>query len=216
MSTTDRSPLDSAILETVTYPPGRMTEEEFVAWCPEDLRAEWVEGEVIMMSPANTEHNELFMWLAGVLKYYVDEHGLGQVFGPEHTVRFASIRRRRLPDLYFVSADRLSGLRPTYFEGPPDMAIEIVSPDSVTRDWRDKFLDYEAAGVLEYWIIDPMSQRADLYVRTDGKFTQAVEADGWLHSTAMKGLRLKIEWFWPATRPRVPDALRAIADSGSR
>ncbi len=213
MSTTDRSPLDSAILETVTYPPGRMTEEEFVAWCPEDLRAEWIDGEVIMMSPANTEHTRLVMWLTRVLAEFVERHSLGEVFGPELPVRFSSLRHRRLPDLFFVSNSRLGDLRPTHFEGPPDMAIEIVSPESMARDWRDKYRDYEAAGVPEYWIIDPMSQRADLYVLTGGKYRQLVAHEGWLHSTAVSGFCLKTEWFWPATRPKCQQALDEIARS---
>ena len=37
----------------------RMTEEEFVAWCDEDTKAEWVDGEVIVHSPANLQHVDL-------------------------------------------------------------------------------------------------------------------------------------------------------------
>ncbi len=213
MSISEKSPIDPALKETVTYPPGRMTEEEFLKWYPEEVRAEWIDGEVIMMSPANTEHSDLFIWLAAVLRFYVERRDIGKVFGPELSVRFSTLRHRRLPDLFFVSNSRLGELRPTHFEGPPDMVLEIVSPESMARDWRDKYRDYEAAGVPEYWIIDPMSQRADLYVLTGGKYRQLVAHEGWLHSTAVSGFCLKTEWFWPATRPKCQQALDEIARS---
>ncbi len=47
-------------------PRVRMTEREFVAWCPEEVRAEWVDGEVVMMSPANAEHVDVTVWLTRV------------------------------------------------------------------------------------------------------------------------------------------------------
>ncbi len=40
-------------------------------------------------------------------------------------------------------------------EACADICIEIVSPESVTRDYGDKFVEYEKAGVQEYGIIDP-------------------------------------------------------------
>jgi Uma2 family endonuclease len=45
--------------------------------------------------------------------------------------------------------------------GPADICIEVVSPESVARDYGDKFVEYEKAGVREYWIIDPLRQRCD-------------------------------------------------------
>ena len=68
------------------------------------------------------------------------------------------------PDLLFVSNARSGQLRKNHLEGPPDMLVEIVSPESVDRDWNEKPAEYEAAGVPEYWIVDPMTQRAEVYV----------------------------------------------------
>ena len=49
-----------------------MTESEFVAWCNEDVRAEWVDGEVFIMSPSNVEHDDLQIWLIRLLGEYVE------------------------------------------------------------------------------------------------------------------------------------------------
>jgi Putative restriction endonuclease len=55
-------------------PSKRMTEREFVAWADEDTRAEWVDGEVELMSPANITHLRLTRWLVMVLGGFVDAH----------------------------------------------------------------------------------------------------------------------------------------------
>ena len=190
-------------------PKSSMTEDEFVAWSfKENVRAEWIDGEVNIMSPSNLEHVELFGFLNFVLRGYVERHDLGKVLGSEFLVRFANQKRQRLPDLLFISNLRCEILRRLHVEGPPDMIMEIVSPDSVARDWRDKYLEYEGAGVREYWVIDLLAERAELYVLSDsGKYERIAERDGWLNSTAAAGFRLKTAWFWPATRPKAIDAL---------
>jgi Uma2 family endonuclease len=192
-------------------PDGPLSEEEFIAWRGAEARAEWVDGRVILMSPGNYAHVDLQIWLGGVLRFFVEFRQLGTVLGPEFQIRLAQQRRRRIPDLLYVSMAHQDRLRPTHLEGVPDLVIEIVSPDSEARDWREKYFEYESAGVQEYWIIDPASQHAELYILAgDGHYHQADERDGWLASAALPGLRLKIDWFWPATRPAGMEALREL------
>ena len=49
--------------------------------------------------------------------------------------------------------------------GAPDLVIEVTSPSTAARDWRDKFDLYEEAGVQEYWIVDPLGQDVSAFVR---------------------------------------------------
>ena len=137
----------------------RMTEEEFVAWCDEDIKAEWVGGEVIMHAPANVRHVDLAGFLNFILRGFVTSRNFGAVYGPELQVRLGSLRRRRVPDLLFVSTERLHIITATEVEGAPDLVIEIVSPDSPARDWRDKYLEYEAASVRGSSGNQPMAER---------------------------------------------------------
>jgi Uma2 family endonuclease len=177
----------------------------------EDIRAEWVDGEVIVMSPKSVEHGDLFRFLIVVLNGFVELHDLGKVMGSELFVRFPKQRRRRLPDLLFVSAARQDLFRKAHFEGAPDMIMEIVSPESEARDWRIKYLEYEAAGVREYWVIDPMSEHVELYVLSDKqRYERIAESEGWLTSTAVPGFRLKTAWLWPDTRPKAIEALKEL------
>ncbi len=162
------------------------------------------------MSPENRRHNSLFSWLLTVIRYYVDKHDLGEVSGESFEARLTAIDQRRVPDIMFVDKSRLGSFHNAYFEGPPDMILEIVSPESAERDWTDKFDAYRKAGVQEYWIIDPEQRRAAVFVLGDGQYRPLDEKDGWLESTVLPGLRLKSSWFWPETRPSLEQAFREL------
>lgn len=190
-------------------PEGKISEEEFLAWCDEDVKAEWVDGRVIVTSPANLRHVELTVFLTALLKTWVDDRDLGKVLGPEFTTRL-SPRSRRVPDLMFVAKDRLHNLRRAHLEGPPDLAIEIVSPDSVVRDWREKYLDYQSAGLREYWVIDPANQRVEAYRLVDGAYQEIVPDHGYVDSSVLAGFYLRDEWLWRTELPKVRDALNEI------
>src|SRR5688500_2046697 len=138
------------------HPGRRMTEEEFVEWCTEKTKAEWVDGEVIVMSPVNESHWRLNIWLTAILVGFIEHHDLGELCGPKTQIRLTLAKQRREPDLLFIAKDRKSIIHRNHIEGAPDLVIEIVSPESVTRDWREKYAAYEASGVREYWVIDPM------------------------------------------------------------
>jgi Uma2 family endonuclease len=213
MSTHEQSLSAGSDYQLPVLPNGRMSEEEFVAWSfREEISSEWVAGEVIVMSPISAEHDRIYHWLTVLLSTYVEHRDLGSVHGPELQVRFAGPPSRRQPDILFLSTAHSDRLRKTYVDGPPDMIVEIVSPESVSRDWRVKYLEYEAAGVSEYWVIDPLAERVELYVLSaDKKYDSIAEREEWLVSTAISGFRIRPEWLWPATRPKVADALRMIS-----
>jgi Uma2 family endonuclease len=98
-----------------------------------------------------------------------------------------------------------------HLEGPPDWAIEIVSPESQSRDRRDKFLEYQAAGVREYWIIDPMSETVEVYALSPDRAFQSVAASGGIvASTTVPGFALEVEWFWELRRPKIVEVLRRL------
>jgi Uma2 family endonuclease len=97
--------------------------------------------------------------------------------------------------------------------GPADLAVEIISEESASRDRTDKFYEYEAAGVPEYWIIDPRpgKQRVDLYTRReDGHYLAILpDTDAWYHSRVLPGFRLRAEWFW---QQPLPEPLSTLAE----
>lgn len=211
------APVPAAPEENLLSPTARppaMTEEQFVDWCDEDVKAEWLDGEVVVMSPSNVEHVRLAGFLLRVLSDFAEQQGMGEVFGPELQVRLPAQRRRRVPDILFVATARRDILRAAHVEGPPDLIIEIVSRDSDARDWRDKYLEYEAAGVREYWVVDPMSRHLEAYVLTDKGYSRLEERSDAVHSKVLPGLYLRPSWLWREPLPRIAEVMREIEATG--
>lgn len=187
----------------------RMTEEEFVAWCDEDTRAEFVDGEVLLLSPESVMNERLRWFIGPVLSIYVKHHGVGEVFGPNLQARLR-VELRRIPDLIFVAQENAHRLYKNHLEGAPDLAMEIVSPDSVARDYREKYIEYERVGVREYWIIDPQSKRVDVYCLEKGRYIAQKKKRGAYHSKVVKGFFLRPKWLWQQPLPSVLDALKEL------
>lgn len=189
----------------------RMTEEQFVEWCTPRSHAEWVDGEVIVMSPVSNKHNKLDIWLLAIVQFFIERFELGEVRGPEMQVRFGELHSRRQPDLLFVSKAHLDRIRPNHVEGSPELIVEIVSPESQSRDWRVKYLEYEAAGVAEYLVIDPITHVVELYrLNSGGTYEQVLEVDGRLSFTTLPAFFLKTEWLWSEPLPKLETALKEL------
>ena len=190
----------------------KMTYEAFLDWCEEDTLAEWVDGEIVMTSPASRVHQDLGGFLAAVLRAYVEERGIGQVFTPPFQMKTGPDLPGREPDLLFVTKKTLKRLKPTYLDGPADLVVEIVSPDSRLRDRGEKLAEYEAGGVREYWVLDPIDRRGDFYVRAaDGRYERKRPDDhGIYRSEVVAGFWLRERWLWKDPLPKVLSILREL------
>jgi len=189
---------------------GEVTFEEFCERVSEGQKADLLDGVIYIASPENLDANKLFFWLAWVLSGYAEELGLGEIYGSRVAFRLDENNSPE-PDLAFVRKERLGGERRGYFNGAPDVAIEIVSPESVQRDYRDKRDKYEASGVGEYWILDEHEQVAIFLRRgASGKFREVKLRKGEFHSEAFPGFWFRPEWLWEEPRPRRAQILEAI------
>ncbi len=190
--------------------PARMTYEEFLAWADEDTLAEWVEGEVIMTSPASDRHQDLAGFLTAVLRVFVESRGLGWVRSAPFQMKLEASGRE--PDLVFVASDQLHRVHRTYLDGPASLVVEIVSPESAGRDRGDKFYEYATGGVPEYWLIDPDRELAEFYqLDAPGRYRLlAPDDDGIFRSRVLPGFWLRVDWLWQQPLPRVLDVLKAL------
>ncbi len=211
MTTIDRIDANDEISDGKPHPGRRMTEEEFVEWCDDKTHAEWVDGEVIIMSPVNLRHAMLFGFLHPLIVAFAEQRDLGRVLTEPFQMRYGKQRRRRSPDVMFVATARLDALHPNHLEGPADLVVEIVSPESMARDWREKYLEYEAGGVREYWVIDPMANRVETYLLgEDGRYRRTLETDGKISSVVLPGFYIRPQWLWQQPLPKVIDVLREM------
>ena len=190
---------------------GRMSWEEFLEWCDEDTHAEWVAGTVVVHSPANYRHQDLAGFLAALLRTYTETRRFGVVLTAPFQMKLGEVSRS--PDILFVAAGWRDRIKPTYLDGPADLVVEIVSPDSGVRDRGEKFYEYEAAGVREYWLIDPERQQAEFYQLGEDRHYRFVAPDeqGRYHSAVLSDFWLKPDWLWQQPLPSSIQALGEIA-----
>jgi Uma2 family endonuclease len=127
-------------------------------------------------------------------------------------MRLARRPSGRAPDILFLASEHQGRIRGTYVDGPADLVIEVVSPDSEVRDRREKLLEYEAAGISEYWLIDELRREAHFYVLgEDGGYQDTPLSDeNAYESTVLPGLRLKVDWLWRDPLPTLDEALAEL------
>jgi hypothetical protein len=121
-------------------------------------------------------------------------------------------RGRRAGSCSSSLEEHLERLRETYVDGPADIVIEIVSSESGPRDRGEKFYEYEAAGVYEYWLIDPGRHQAEFYrLDSEGHYQWVLpDPTGVFRSEALPDFSLKIEWLWQESRPSLMAILREL------
>jgi Uma2 family endonuclease len=143
-----------------------MSAEELLRLPDDDCRHELVEGELRTMTPGGAEHGEVASHIGFLLRRHVAERGLGRVFAAETGFVLArSPDTVRAPDAAFVGRARAEGAgRVTgYWPGPPDLAVEVVSPGDAYSEVHEKALSWLGAGTKLVLVVDPSSRRATRY-----------------------------------------------------
>ena len=204
-----------ATVATARPPPAaaiRSPWEQFDA-LPDDTKAELIDGELVYVMPASSAHNRVVGTVDALMLAVAAKQGGGEAFTDQLEMRLGL--QRFVPDVSFVRTEHLDRVLPTRIEGPADLVVEVLSPDSAARDRGVKLRDYAAAGVQEYWLLDPEAERIEVYDRQpDGTFASlSPDHTGALASRVLPGLRLRPEWLWPgAGHP--PDILAALRAHG--
>jgi Uma2 family endonuclease len=182
-----------------------MSYDEFLAWAKNGVHAEWVEGRIVLMSPPSSRHQKLVVFLVTLLNMHVSARNLGTLFTAPFQMRLHQPPRGREPDILFVAQAKEGQITNQYLDGPADLVVEIISPECAARDRGDKYYEYEAAGVGEYWLIDPQREQAEFYELDDrGRYTLALGGHmGAYSSRVIPGLTLHVAWLWQEPLPPV-------------
>ncbi|HEX5136392.1 MAG TPA: Uma2 family endonuclease [Planctomycetota bacterium] len=154
-------------------------------------RCELVRGELHMMVPPGFEHGWLQSRIALRLGNFVEPRGLGVLTGELGFVLARNPDTVRAPDVAFIRAERVTAISRGYFEGAPDLAVEILSPDDRPGYVRDKVAEWLESGTGAVWVVDPRSRTVTVH-EPKRKAVVLAEADVLRGSGPLNGFELRV------------------------
>jgi Uma2 family endonuclease len=197
-------------IKDIPVKSGRMTYERFLEET-EGQHVEWIDGEVIDMPPISGEHQDLAGLLYSVMRAFAESKKLGMVRYEPFQMKTGPELPGRSPDICFIANENLRRLKRNYLDGPADIAVEVVSPDSGGRDRGEKFYEYEKGGVREYWLIDPIRKQAEFYQRGSGELYHPAETpNGVFRSEVLNGFWLRVDTLWQTPLPTTLEWLKEL------
>ena len=112
---------------------------------------------------AGARHGGVTARLIGELWIYLKQNRIGTIYTPDTTYLIGG--NDRLPDVSFIAAERLpeDGEPLSKWEIPPDLAVEVISPNDLYRNIQAKLRDYFTAGVREVWLVEPEFKIVSIY-----------------------------------------------------
>jgi Uma2 family endonuclease len=161
---------------------------------------EWVRGRPLQKVSPQRDHSRL----QGALTMRLDQWaaGRGEV-GPEWRFRVAppgEVRRPLVPDVAYVSSERLRPLSDQELQVPPlapDVAVEILSPDDRRPDVDDKIAVYLRAGSLLVIVVDPQQRSIELH---DGAGTRQLGEAKTIEHWALPGFSYPVRELFAVLR----------------
>ena len=148
-------------------PPKKIWTEEELQSLPDDgFVHELVDGELVMSPKNNFEHEGICTRMAVALQEFNRQHRLGVVRGSSAGY-WMSNRNCRAPDISFIPKERLMklGFSPKsrkFFPGAPDLAVEVLSPNTPRAEIDARLRDFFSSGTQLAWIIDPQSESVEV------------------------------------------------------
>lgn len=167
--------------------------EQFYHDITPNQKIEFIDGEVVMHSPARNQHLDVTGSLFKLIHTYVSLRQLGQVKAEKCLCVFP--RNDYEPDIVFFGPEKSSSLTPETMKFPvPDLAVEVLSASTERTDRGVKFEDFANNGVNEYWIVDAESQFVEQYVLDGCEYKLEMKSgSGMLKCRTITGLALPIE-----------------------
>ncbi len=174
---------------------GEWTFDHWLQFPDDGWKYEILDGVLHMSPPPSIKHQDVSLELAFLLRGYVRTHRLGKVLEAPCGVRLPNQSVPVEPDILFVRRERRAIIQQNYVEGPPDLVVEVLSPSNSDYDLETKKLQYEQAGVGEYWIVNPWDESVLVLQLQDGRYGQPVmlKRGDELRSAQVEGFVVTVE-----------------------
>lgn len=199
--------------------PRHVTFEEYLQMYDsiEGARTEWVAGKVeVYPVSVSRRHAELLGFLHVLFMFFMAQRKPGKIYLSDFPMYMGDDYAAREPDLMIVFQENLGRVMTNYLDGPADLVVEIISPESGTRDRGQKFEEYEQFGVPEYWLIDPIRHEVRVYALSEEKIYHEVGLDtvGRVASVVLPGFILDPAVLWRDPLPFGGEILALVEAMG--
>jgi Uma2 family endonuclease len=187
-----------------------VSEEMFVELMNEDVKAELIDGVMIVHSPASPRHDDVSGFLRLLMRSYAASKRRGKVLGPDSLIRPAP-GRMFAPDLFFLERRRVPRPLPrAFFEIAPDLVCEVLSPSNREEDLEEKRPAYREAGIPEIWLVDPKNEEVLVDRRRRKRYTTDVVSIGRVASEVLPDFWVEAGWMWQDPLPNEMECLQEI------
>jgi Uma2 family endonuclease len=157
--------------------PAVLTYRDYEALPADGRRYELHDGELSVTPAPGTRHQRVSSALFSLLKAHVDTRRLGEVLYAPVDVILADTTIVQ-PDLVYLDPTRAHLVSDRGIEGPPTLAIEILSPSTTRIDRRIKTDLYRRYGVPYYWIVDADARTVEAYGLAEGRYALLARISG--------------------------------------
>jgi Uma2 family endonuclease len=181
------------------------SQAEFAEWVAarlgDDNDYELLNGRIVMNPPAGWPYGEAEADALFPIQQFVRGRDAGRVFGPSQGFELPS-GDTVAPDVAFVSTERWRTTAREFgkfLRVVPDLVVEVLSPNTASRDRGEKKAIYERNGVREYWLVDVRVRQIVRFNLRGERYEagQVFEANDILTSEVLADLRLAVAEFLP-------------------
>ena len=166
--------------------------QAFYALVHENVKAEFINGEIVYQSPVKQVHWKVSANLSYALLKYTKENNLGEIAVEKAMVSLS--RNDYEPDICFWRKEVADAFTADQMHFPaPDFIIEIISPSTEQFDRNEKLIDYAAHQIKEYWIVDPQKKTIEKYLIQDRAYELAEKLQqGKIYSHTIEGFSIEL------------------------
>lgn len=201
------APVDLAALAGENHWPaqGQWRYADYLRLPDDGRRYEIIEGVLYVANAPSVDHQFAVFKVAFHFELHVAARNLGLVLVAPLEVHLSETTKPVQPDVLFIRAERQPAPGAKFFEGAPDLIVEVISPNSIRLDRHVKFDLYERVGVAEYWLIDPKARLVEVYTLSHGEYALLGQytGDDLIESNALAGLQVQTSTLFPAPAAKV-------------
>ncbi len=171
-----------------------VTFEEFLEFANEDISCELLNGVLVIHSPASYRHQTISRFLLTFLDQIGLQQKIGRALGAPFIVKLDPNWAPE-PDIIFYRSLMEEAIKDTFFDGIPDIIVEILSPSNRQDDLNTKLPKYLALGIPEVWIIDP--DEKTLTIHHAGQDPNMYSnPESMVKSKIFPEIHFRLKWLW--------------------